>query len=395
MAIPILKSDDTTQLETLFAVTTPGLETLTARELQRLNLLATPADVTAIEPGGVTFHGDNTALYRANLYLRTANRVLLRVGDFYAAAFSELRKKASRLPWSRFLMPGQSVAIRVSCHKSKLYHAQAVAERVAGAIEDALGTPPMLQKITDEDASDPPQLIVVRLLNNHCTFSIDSSGELLHRRGYRHALAKAPLRETLAAALLLESAWPTDVPLIDPFCGSGVIPIEAALLALRRPAGEARRFAFMQWPEFMLEQWTTLLSRELSDATPRKLPPLIAADRDAGAIRMARENAARAGVAEYIEFAQQPISALQAPAGDGWIVSNPPYGLRLSAGKDLRNLYAQFGQVLRTHCPDWHVALLGTDMKLLAQTGLSLTATRTFLHGGLRVQVGQGRVPSV
>ncbi len=409
-------------MNSFFAVTAPGLEALTAQELQRLNLLPT------VESGGVAFQGDLDALYRANLHLRTASRVLVRMGDFNAAAFSELRKKASRLDWARYLVPGQPVAIRATSKASKLYHADAVAERIAGAIADSLGQPIVRQKLGDEEAANPPcmeggscaslrsphlgilpgaqvspevgsrerpsQLVVVQLSHNHCTVSVDSSGELLHRRGYRQAVAKAPLRETLAAALLLAAPWDTATPLIDPFCGSGTVPIEAALLALGIAPGRQRRFAFMSWPGFDEKRWMTLLA-ESQAAMRIELPPgcqIIASDRDAGAVRMAQENAARAGVAQHIQFTCQAVSAIRPTTAPGWIITNPPYGVRVSSNKDLRNLYAQLGNVLRTQCRSWHVAILCNDQALLAQTRLTLDTSFSLLNGGIKVRLARGLI---
>ncbi len=388
-------------MDTYFAVTAPGLEIFTAKELQRLfpgfepdpakpenpPSDSSPAKIHPL-PGGITFTGDLPALYRANLHLRTASRVLARLGSsFHAAAFSELRKKASRLPWERFLTPGQPVSIRVTCHKSKLYHSDAVAERVAGAIADRLGKPSPLLKPADEDAANPPQLVVVRLVNDLCTVSLDSSGELLHRRGYRLAVAKAPLRETLAAAMLMASGWDMASPLLDPFCGSGTIPIEAAMMALGIPPGAKRKFAFMDWPGFD----KSVVSDELP-ITNHHLPLIQASDRDAGAIEMARANAERAGVAEMIEFTRQAVSSVTPPEGKGWVVTNPPYGKRVSEGKDLRNLYAQFGNVLRQKCPGWDVSVLCSDPSLLGQMHLNLDTSITMVNGGVNVRLGRGVV---
>ena len=229
-------------METFFAVTAPGLERITTEELNRLGMKVSknpPVDVprlSAEESGGVEFEGSRADLYRANYQLRTASRVLVRMETFYAAAFSELRKKASRLGWENFLKPGDPVTLHVTCHKSKLYHSDAVAERVLGAIGDKLGKLSVQKKAEETTDGHPPQLVVVRLVNDQCTISIDSSGELLHRRGYRLETAKAPLRETLAAGMLLASGWDAQSPLLDPFCGSGTIAIEAALLARGVPA---------------------------------------------------------------------------------------------------------------------------------------------------------------
>lgn len=402
-------------METFYTVAAPGLDGLVTQELRQLGLLAgqDTQDEKGLQlpgkaTGGVEFTGEFEQLYRANLHLRTASRVLIRLGEFYAAAFSELRKKAGRLPWERYLSPGQPVSLHVTCHRSRLYHSDAVAERVAGAIGDRLGQPAPLLKPTHDKQDEPsvstsPQLIVVRLASDLCTISIDSSGELLHRRGYRLASAKAPLRETLAAAMILASGWDVASPLIDPFCGSGTIAIEAALLALGLPPGCKRRFAFMDWPGYDPRQWESLLAK--TQVQPANQPPgdklisspplplILASDRDAGAIRMARANAERAGVSDAIQFSCRAISAIETPISPGWIVTNPPYGRRVSADKDLRNLYAQIGHVLRAHCPGWRVALLCSDLRLLAQTRLHFDTSIAMVNGGVNVRLARGQVP--
>ena len=408
-----------------FAVAAPGVAPYTALELQRLGLLPAARVQAQTEAGGVAFAGDLRALYRANLHLRTANRVLVRLGEFRAVGFSELRKLAARLPWEHYLLPGQPLALRVTCHKSRLYHSDAVAERVAAAVGDRLGQPPLLQKFDEETdeapaagdplpPGDPPQLVIVRLLHDQCTISLDASGALLHRRGYRLATAKAPLRETLAAAMLLASGWPAAAesgpgslpPLLDPFCGSGTIAIEAALLAQGiapgLAAGAPRGYAFLRWPRFDAGLWQAVVAeaaahRQRQLATP-PAPLIAAADRDAGAVAAAQANAARAGVAEHIQFVCRPVSALQPPArvagsaAPGWVVTNPPYGLRISSGQDVRNLYAQFGKVLRAVCPGWHVAILCSDRRLLGQLGLRLDTGLALVNGGIAVTLGRGVV---
>lgn len=384
-------------METLFAVTAPGLGSITAQELRRLGLL--PADQAARlqemrlsgeESGGVAFRGSLADLYRANLLLRTASRVLLRLGDFYAAGFPELRKKAARLAWERYLQPGQPVSMHVTCHKSKLYHSGAVAERVLAAIGDRLGNPSELVK-GEDSGPQAAQLVIVRLVNDHCTISIDTSGDLLHRRGYRLATAKAPLRETLAAAMLWAAEWDGVSPLVDPFCGSGTIAIEAARMTQGIPPGCERKFAFMNWPGFNAGVWKAV--REACQPNKDTVVPIIqASDRDAGAIEIARANATRAGVEELIEFTCQAVSAITPPRGSGWVVTNPPYGLRVSGSSDLRNLYAQFGNVLREKCPGWQVAILCNDLKLLGQTRLKLDTSVGMVNGGVSVRLGRGKV---
>lgn len=384
-----------------FATTAPGLDGLAAQELSALGIRVDGPGSAAGDweqpgedsGGGVPFTGDLAALYRANLHLRTASRVLVRLGSFYAADFPTLRKRAGSLGWERFLVPGQPVALHVTCHKSRLYHSGAVAERVLAGIGDRLGKPSPIAKTdpTAPPAQIPPQMVVVRLVHDHCTVSVDSSGALLHRRGYRQATAKAPLRETLAAAILMASGWDAASPLLDPFCGSGTVAIEAALLALGIPPGVQRAFAFMHWPGYDPAQWRALID----DSLPHPLadcPPIQASDRDAGAIAIAQANAGRAGVLECIQFTCQAVSAVTPPEGPGWMVTNPPYGLRVSATKDLRNLYAQLGNVLRAKCPGWQVAILCNDLKLLGQTGLRLDTSFSMVNGGVSVRLGRGTV---
>jgi putative N6-adenine-specific DNA methylase len=402
-------------LDSYFAVTAPGLEPFTAQELHALELLPVPGTIhreegkdaknigekeknlrelipcaVNIEPGGVLFKGNLSTLYRANLHLRTASRILARLGNFFnATTFAELQKRLSRLPWERCLSPGQPVSIRVTCHQSKLYHSDAVARIVSAALAERLGqASPNLK--ANNDSNEPPQLVVVRLAEDQCTVSVDSSGTLLHKRGYRQAVAKAPLRETLAAGLLLASGWDKASSLLDPFCGSGTIPIEAALLALGIPPGIKRRFAFMDWPGYEESLWQGIAGGwQKAESEP---PPILASDRDAGAIKMAQVNAERAGVSDRIEFKCQAVSSITPPPDPGWAVTNPPYGLRVSEGKNLRNLYAQFGNVLREKCTGWNLAVLCSDPALLGQMRIKLDSSLSLVNGGIRVRLGRGIV---
>jgi putative N6-adenine-specific DNA methylase len=369
-----------------FAVCAPGLEPFTTAELRQL----LPDRKIETGPGGVAFWGEAPDLQSANLHLRTASRILARLGNvFRATTFDELQQRAARLPWERFLKPGQPVALRVTCHQSKLFHSDAVARHISAALDERLGQASPVHK-ADEESEQPPQRVIVRLMDDRVTVSLDSSGTILHKRGYRQAVAKAPLRETLAAAILLASGWDRVSPLLDPFCGSGTIPIEAALMAAGVPPGAGRRFAFMNWPGYDEAAWKGLLAE--AGAGSKEMPPILASDRDAGAIRMAQANAERAGVADRIEFKCQAVSALTPPPGPGWVVTNPPYGLRVSEGKDLRNLYAQFGNVLREKCPGWQVAVLCSDPVLLGQMQVKLDTSLGLVNGGLRVRLGKGIV---
>ncbi len=368
----------------------PGLESCLSEECRSLNLVPASSEnepgkpvekSTAEEPGGLLFSGRFEDVYRCNLHLRTASRVSIRLGEFYAAAFSELRKKASRLEWQHYITPGESVNISVTCHKSKLYHSDAVAERVLGAINDHF---PLSKKPIISDKNG--QLILVRLVNDLCTISIDSSGTLLHKRGYRQETAKAPIRETLAAAMILMSGWNASVPLIDPFCGSGTIPIEAALLAAHIPPGIARKFTFTRWPVLDKTRWQEILQTAKEGITHEHLT-LIGYDRDQGAIRIAESNAARAGMKDVVVFKKQPISELRPQENPGWIITNPPYGLRTSGNRDLRDLYARFGALLDKQFKEWHAGILSYDKRLSGNLGLAdPVSSHHLINGGLPVQ---------
>jgi putative N6-adenine-specific DNA methylase len=387
-------------LPRFFASTVPGLERFLAAEISAIGL--TPLRLPSVtlsgeardDAGGVEFDGGLMDMQRANLHLRTAGRILYRMGEFRAIGLSELRKKASALPWELFLNPGRPVSLRVTCHKSRLYHSGAVAERMLGAIGDRLKKPVEALKF-DEDAPSLPQLIVVRLLNDMCAVSIDTSGSRLHRRGYRLETAKAPLREILAAGLLQASGWDGASPLIDPFCGSGTIAIEAALITRRIAPGKNRRFAFMDWPGFDPALWKRLVQEAAGQELPASPAPILASDRDEGAVGICRSNAARAGVEGDIQISRLAFSALEAPPVPGWIVTNPPYGLRVSPTKDLRNLYSQLGNILMEKFPRWNVGLLTAGEFYAGHTHLPFGKPLDLINGGLKVQFFTGQVPEV
>jgi putative N6-adenine-specific DNA methylase len=356
--------------------------------------------VTATEPGGCSATGSLLDVARLNLQLRTASRILVRRAHFSARALGELERKAGLLPWAEWLPTDRPVVLRVSCKKSRLYHQKAVAERIGNAIQHATGltsstTAAELEGEADgEDAASAPhQLIVVRFHRDECTISADSSGDLLHRRGWRLATAKAPLRETLAAALVAASGWEVSQPLLDPFCGSGTIPIEAALLARRIAPNLERRFAVEQWPGFDPVAMTTARTAARAEVLPRAPGIIIGADRDAGAIAAAQSNAERAGVAGDIEWREAAVSSLVPPAGVGHLVTNPPYGLRIGDARDLRNLFARLGTVARERLPGWTITLLLGETPLERSTGLTLRQALVTRNGGLQVRLLQGRVP--
>jgi putative N6-adenine-specific DNA methylase len=368
-----------------FAVAAPGLEPLVADELRALQDIH-PLVLEAPEPGGVGFRTDRAGLYAANLHLRIASRVLVRVGAFHASAFRQLERHAAGVPWGEFVGDGQRVEFRVTSRKSRLYHQDAVAERLqAAVVTRASGA-------ASDDGRHAPQEFVVRLFRDQCTISADASGELLHRRGYRLETAKAPLRETLAAAMLAGAGWGANAPLLDPLCGSGTIPIEAAMVARCIPPGIGRGFAFEHWPGFDGRAWSAVRQSARERILPSSPVRLLGSDRDPGAVQAAAANAARAGVGDDIEWRRVAISAIEPPPAPGWVVTNPPYGVRVGDRTRLRDLYAQLGNVLRAKCRGWEVAMLTAHPALEGQTGLGLEPRFSTENGGLRVRLMRARV---
>ena len=371
-----------------FAIAAPGLEPIVARELNALG------ERPRIEDGGVSWRGDAHSMMRANLWLRAASRVIIRLAQFRATAFFELEKRAKRIPWSQFLAPGQAAEFRVTAKKSRLYHSDAIAERLQKAVGFGLWAQ---GKSSQRKAQGPqpvayspprahsPQLFVVRVFHDDFTISVDTSGELLHMRGYRQAVGKAPLRETLAAALLLAADWDGTAPLLDPFCGSGTIPIEAALIARRMAPGLQRRFAFMEWPNFDAKVWRRLTEAAKNAALASSPALILGSDRDAGAIAASRANSERAGVSADIEFQTRAISAIEPPATPGLVATNPPYAVRVGEGSTIRNLYARFGQVLRTRCSSWRTAFYSPDPRLAAEIGHPFLELFRTTNGGIKV----------
>ena len=375
-----------------FVITAPGLEPLAVAELKAIGVSG-----ARVTDGGATFTATRKTLYESNLRLRTASRVVVRASEFGAKAFHELERRAGKVPWEAFISPNLSVSVRVTCRKSRLYHSDAVAERVASAIVSRVPSV-RLASGSESDADDSPddsnsQLILVRLLYDRCTISVDSSGALLHLRGYRQAVAKAPMRETLAAAAIIASGWSGDAPLIDPMCGSGTIPVEAALIARRIAPGLYRRFAFEQWPDFDARIWSEATGAAQDCVLPKAARPIKGSDRDAGAIDAAIANAERAGVADDIELSRRPVSAIEPADEPGWIISNPPYGVRVGDRDRLRDLYAQLGNVLRARCAGWNLAFVSADPALERQVRIPLEPIVRTSNGGIKVRVVTGTVP--
>ncbi len=322
--------------------------------------------------GVVEFRANNRQLYAANLWLRTASRVLVRIGSFKATDFDHLQRRADEIDWASWIADGHAPEFRVTSSKSALYHTSAIAQR----LHQVVGPPSI---------GEPTQPFVIRFDRDIATVSVDSGGVPLSHRAWRTELGVAPLRPTMAAAMLLASGWDGTTSLLDPFCGCGTIAIEAALLARKLPPGGARTFAFQTWPDFEPGAWASVngaaKGTDLADGVT-----IEAFDRDASAITAAEANAKRAAVASDVTVEKRLVSHLTGDERPGLIITNPPYGKRVGDG-DLMPLYKRFGAVASERRPEYGLTVVVTDRKLGKALDGRLKPITRFGHGGLKVSV--------
>ncbi|MCK0148730.1 class I SAM-dependent RNA methyltransferase [Marivita sp. S6314] len=359
----------------IFLSGTPGLEPLLRDEAQEQGFRN-----PQVVPGGVTLAGDWAEVWRANLVLRGPGRVLARVARFRAMHLAQLDKRSRKVAWTKLLRPDVPYRVEATCKKSRIYHAGAAAQRVQTAIEDALGRSP----------TEKAMLVVrVRLEDDLCEISLDTSGAPLHRRGHKQAVGKAPMRETLAALFLRACGYDGTQPLVDPMCGSGTFVIEAAERALGLAPGRARDFGFEHLASFDAARWTDV--RDQVPPSQSTQTRCYGFDRDAGAIANAVANADRAGVSAITRFAHQAVADLQPPDGPpGLVLTNPPYGARIGNRKLLFALYGTFGTVMAERFKGWRVGIVTSDKGLARATGLKFRSVSAPIpHGGLKVQLFQ------
>ncbi len=376
------------RLHTFFATCAPGLEPLLHDEARRLRLARIERQV-----GGVRFAGRLEDAWRANLYFRTAIRVLQRLARFEARDQDELYKGVQELDWMRWLRPHATLAVSAQSSDSQLDHSLFVAQRTKDAIVDQVrktsGSRP------DVDKEDPDLLVHVHLYRDRCTVSVDTSGESLHKRGWRRYQGRAPLAETLAAAVVLLSGWDRRSPLLDPFCGSATILIEAALLAADFAPGMFRRgFAFERFPDHDPQRWQALRAKTRDAA---RFPPrliLRGSDTSVRAIEGARENLAAAELDDRIEIEQCDVCAFDFRRGwNAWIVTNPPYGERVGNTGELIPLFADFGRIVSDHCSGYHLALLSGSRELTRALGIRADSAVRLMNGRLPCELLCARVP--
>ncbi|UWQ95682.1 class I SAM-dependent RNA methyltransferase [Rhodobacteraceae bacterium M385] len=369
------------QNEDIFLVAVPGLEAPLAVEAEALGF-----EGVKPVPGGVICGGGLEAAARANVQLRCAVRVLLRVAEFRAMHLAQLDKRSKKVPWTDWLQPGVSVRVEAVCRRSKIYVNKAAVQRVSGGLE-AAGIPV---------AKDGAISVKVRIDDDLCTISLDTTGEALHRRGHKEFVGKAPMRETMAAAFLAEMGFDGTQAVVDPMCGSGTFVLEAAELALGLMPGRSRGFAFEQMVGGSALGGDRSLRRgylknEELGGGGTLAPAFFGFDRNDGAIRGAVANAGRSGVADVVRFERGAISDLEPPEGvaPGIVIVNPPYGGRIGERKLLFGLYGALGAVLAEKFVGWRVGIVTSDGGLAKATGLALEGGGPVDHSGTKVQLWQ------
>lgn len=364
-----------------FATVARGLETLAAQELEQLG-------ASAIEAGfcGVSFAGDRTLLYRVNLWARLPFRILMKLHEFPCQDAEDLYRGIQTIDWAQYLTPDLTLAVNATGKSEQLNHTHFTALQVKRAIveqqQDRMGDR------SNVELQSPDVQISVHIDRNVCTVSLDSSGQSLHRRGYRPAVGAAPLKESLAAALIQLSGWQPEQMFYDPLCGSGTLPLEASLKALNIAPGLFRdRFGFETW----LDADQPLLEKliQSAEASQREsLPaPIWGSDRDADVIEQAIANATNCGVLNHVYFASIDLEDVAAPADSGVVFCNPPYGERLGRNSDLGAFYKRLGDVLKQRFKGWTAFVLSGNKELAESIGLKSAQRFAVYNGKLPCQL--------
>jgi putative N6-adenine-specific DNA methylase len=363
-------------MDRFFATCARGLEQALVGELRALGA----HDVTPGR-GGTAFAGDKALLYRANLWLRTAVRVLKPILEADVASPDELYAAVQTLDWSQYMTPEHTLAVDSNVRDSRITHSKYAALRVKDAIcdqfVDRIGRRPSV------NVDEPMVGLNLHVYRDHAVLSLDSSGESLHKRGYRPILTRAPLNEALAAAIVLLTGWTGAVPFVDPMCGSGVLPIEAAWLALRRPPGlTRRRFGFQGWMDYDVRLWTTLRDEARRGVLHQLPAPVIGSDVRRDAVSFAAGNARAAGIGHLLRFEVKDVGDFRPPEGPpGVIVCNPPYGERIGEEKELKPLYRTLGEVLYRRCAGWRGFVFTGNARLGREIGMKPARKVPLMNG--------------
>ncbi len=360
-----------------FATVARGLEAIAAQEIRDLG-------GQDVEPGfaGVGFTGDRALLYRVNLWGRTLFRVLEPLAEFRCRDAEDLYRGVQALDWAEYLTPDETLAVRATGSNRALNHSHFTALQVKNAVVDWQRD--RYGRRSSVDASDPDLWLNLHVYRDRATLSRDSTGESLHRRGYRPAVGAAPLKETLAAALLILAEWTPETPLLDPLCGSGTLPLEAALQGLQIAPGSQRAgFAFERWPDFDAALWQSIWQAAQQAARPQLPAPIWGRDRDPAVLAQARANAERCGVGDRLRFELGEVADLEPPAEQGILICNPPYGKRLGEVKQLAPFYRQLGDIFKQRFTGWTAYLLSGNPELTKQVGLRTSRRFEVYNGSL------------
>ncbi|MEH1916150.1 THUMP domain-containing class I SAM-dependent RNA methyltransferase [Nostoc sp.] len=364
-----------------FATVARGLETLAAQELEQLG-------AHSVEPGfcGVAFEGDRTLLYRVNLWARLPFRILVNINEFPCLDAKDLYRGIQTIDWQNYLTPDMTLAVNVTGKNQHLNHSHFTSLQVKNAIVDQQKE--NLGERSNVELHEPDVRVNVHIERDFCTVKLDSSGNSLHRRGYRPAVGAAPLKESLAAALIQLSGWQPDQMFYDPLCGSGTLPLEASLKALNIAPGLFREsFGFENWLDFDLSLLEKLLQEAKDSQLDSLSAPIWGSDRDENIIEQAINNAQNCGVDNHVWFSQMELADVVAPADSGILFCNPPYGERLGRDSDLGAFYKLLGDVLKQRFKGWTAFVLSGNKELSQSIGLKSSQRIAVYNGALPCQL--------
>ncbi len=356
----------------LIATSTFGIESVVARELKWLGY-----DDQQVENGRVTFAGDEEAICRTNIWLRCAERVLLKIGEFKALTFDELFEGTKALPWEQWLPENAEFPVEGKSVDSKLFSVSDCQAIVKKAIVEKMKLKYNKQWF---DENGPLYRIEVSLLKDMVTLTIDTSGTGLHKRGYRDLVSEAPLKETLASALLLISRWKPGRVLIDPFCGSGTIPIEAAMISSNIAPGAKRSFSAEGWQQIPAEMWSKAREEAADKIKYDNEIRIHGSDIDDHVIGLARHHAEKAGVSQLIHLQRMPFSEISSRHKYGFIVCNPPYGERIGEMPEVERLYREMGSIFKRF-DTWSFYVITSHLRFEALVGRKADKKRKLYNG--------------
>ncbi|MDJ0508438.1 MAG: class I SAM-dependent RNA methyltransferase [Crocosphaera sp.] len=358
-----------------FATVARGLEEVAAQELEKLGAKNVQPDFT-----GVYFEGNKSLLYRVNIWSRIIYRVLVSIDTINCKDAEELYNSVRKIDWSNYLQLDQTFAVSCTGKNEELNHTHFTALQIKNAIVDQQRD--RFNKRSNIDIKNPDILVNAHIHHDQCILSLDSSGDSLHRRGYRPAMGLAPLKESLAAALLEMAEWTPNIPFLDPMCGSGILPIEATLKSLNIAPGLSRNtFSFEHWPDFDLALCNEIIDEAIQQQKNELAAPIFGSDQDLKMIQQARINARKCDLEHHIHLSQVALENIEAPTDHGIIICNPPYGKRLGNTQELGKLYKLLGDVFKQRFKGWTAYVLSGNKELTKKIGLR-TSGRIQLYNG-------------